>query len=152
MKDYQNLIFCFTLVPIRAMTRLGANGKIRPKNSFQKVSIFGTFYLSQKWWRPCIEAKHMYLQFLRNMWLCTDTGSPPLKKKLRTKQDFTRQPVLWAILDPFLCEWNWLVWLILVKPKIKKRLNGQKNLIIIRSFVLKHMNLYLFVQIHGINS
>jgi hypothetical protein len=42
-----------SLVPIRAMTGLGANGDIRPKNWFQKVSIFGPLYLSQKWWRYC---------------------------------------------------------------------------------------------------
>jgi hypothetical protein len=50
-----------TLVPIRAMTGLCANGDIRPKNWFQKVSLFGPLYLSQKWWRSCKEAKHMYL-------------------------------------------------------------------------------------------
>ena len=29
--------------------------------------------------------------------------------------------MLWAIFDPFSCEWNWLVWLILVKPNIQNR-------------------------------
>jgi hypothetical protein len=42
-----------TLVPICAMTGLGANGEIRPENCFQKVSILDTSYLSQKWWRYC---------------------------------------------------------------------------------------------------
>jgi hypothetical protein len=50
-----------SLVPIRAMTGLGANSEIRPKNSFQKVSIFDTSYLSQKWCSYCKEAKHIYL-------------------------------------------------------------------------------------------
>jgi hypothetical protein len=61
ISDLRALYFLYALVPIRAMTGLCANGDIRPKNWFQKVSIFGPLYLSQKWWRSCKEAKHMYL-------------------------------------------------------------------------------------------
>jgi hypothetical protein len=78
------------LVPLRAMTGLVANGIICPKNPVQKVSIFDMSYLSQKWWRPCQEAKGMYLQLPRNMWLCDDTGSRIIIKKLRAILGFTR--------------------------------------------------------------
>jgi hypothetical protein len=58
--NFFNSRYC-TLVPIRAMTGLGAKGEIRPKIFFQNVSKFGPLYLSQKWWRSWKEAKHMYL-------------------------------------------------------------------------------------------
>jgi hypothetical protein len=55
------VVFDRIWVPIRTMTGLGANGEIPPKNSFQKVSIFDTSYLSQKWCSYCKEANHMHL-------------------------------------------------------------------------------------------